>query len=91
MTKNDITRKLKKAGFDTKKNMTIEADEVTVCVGYREIDNNGHKFGVCDEEKTERLANAVRTALGWKGGFRTGYGAQVVIPGASGIDIDNCL
>jgi hypothetical protein len=91
MNARQITNVLSKAGFDTQKSLTIERDEVTVCVGYQEIDNNGHKFGTCDETKTNRLAKAVSKALGWGNGFRTGYGAWVVTAYPVNIDMENRL
>lgn len=90
MTANQITKKLAKAGIDTT-NLTIERDEVIVCVGYCETNNNGHIFGACNQTKTRKLARKVAQTLGWKNGFNTAYGAQVVIPNPSGIDFNNCL
>jgi len=71
MTANQITKKLAKAGVETN-NLTIEKDEVEVCVGY--FERNG--FGMCDDAKTKKLANQVKKALsGWSHISSTGYGA----------------
>lgn len=90
MTVNQIIKKLQKAGIDLS-NLKIERDSVEVCVDYREIDNNVHKYGDCNETKTRRLANKVSKILGWKSGFPTAYGAQILTAYAVKLDTGNCL
>lgn len=90
MTANQITKKLQKAGLDISK-MEIRRDEVTVCVGYEEVSNNGHTFGTCNTRQTKTLARKVRQTLGWPHGTTNGYGAWICSPEQYVTDLDNRL
>ena len=79
MTTNQITKALKAAGIEVTPEIEINRDEVTVCVGYTE--ENG--FGTCNQKKTAALKNKIIKALGWNGGFTTGYGAWILTPKSS--------
>jgi hypothetical protein len=88
MTAKQIIKKLEAAGIEITNEIQIERDEVTVCVGY-EVHND--RYAWCNEEETAKLENKVRAALGWKSGYRTGSGAQVVTNYKVKIDTLNCL
>lgn len=88
MTAKQIIKKLEAAGIEITNEIEIARDEVTVCVGY-ELKNE--RYAWCNEKKTRALANKVSNALGWKSGYRTGYGAQVVTNYKVEIDSRNCL
>lgn len=88
MTAKQIQKKLEAAGIEITKEIEIARDEVTVCIGYYEVNE---RYGWCNEKKTRTLANKIGKALGWKNGYRTGYGAQVVTGYKVNIDSGNCL
>lgn len=70
MTRNQVLKALKSAGFDMKCVADAGRDEVEVFV------DNGS--GTADTRKTAKAAKEAEKILGWKGGFRTGYGAMVL-------------
>ena len=89
MTARQITRKLKAAGILPlyENSLKIEKDEIEVCVDYKELDNNGNKYGVCNEEKTQDLANKVKEIIGWDS-YQTQYDSVIFEKDYNPIDSD---
>lgn len=83
MTAKQIAKKLTASGIVFDGKTTINRDQVIVHVRYFEHDNNGHRYGTCNEKKTAKLARRIAAALGWHGMTWTGYGACRVVPPAS--------
>lgn len=76
MTRNQITKKLEKAGIDMV-GLEISSDQVEV---YMKT-----KKGEFSQRLTDSKVKQVENALGWRSGFRAGYGGWVIQP--SGLDM----
>jgi hypothetical protein len=79
-TPNQITKRLQKANFPLA-GLTISRNEIEICIDYKEIDNNGHKFGTCNERKTRKAAKAIQKLFPeFTGEISTQYGAIILSP-----------
>lgn len=70
MTRNQIMKALKAAGFNAEHVFNVTRDEVEVLVV--------NVAGEADEEKTEKAVKEATAILGWGGGYWTGYGSMVL-------------
>ena len=78
MTTNQITAKLNKANISLE-GLTINRNEIEICLGYSETENNGHKFGSCNSRKVNSVRSQIQKALPeFNGGYSTGYGAWIL-------------
>lgn len=89
-TANQITKRLQKANISLE-GLTISRDEIEVCKDYQEIENNGWKYGICNEAKTKKAAKEIQKLFPEFGGsIKTQYGAIVLSPSSFSHTGDFC-
>jgi hypothetical protein len=70
MTKSQIMKKLESGDMDMSAVCEVSQGEVEIFVDA----GNGR----ADDEKTDSAVSTAEKILGWKGGYRTGYGGWVI-------------